>query len=279
MASVNNATGVYSTLGYNFNDPNGYVIPLSSDTQEHLHDMPPVLNSWQAQDMASSDTAGYFVNPVLSDVEIIVNSANSILELANSSVDLTDLLEIANGLFNNASSFLAHTNRLSGITPWTGEDQINPYYEYAMALGKNAMYITNQTDGIINNSPILGSFTSILVGPQIKENANTILIDYNLVNNSITVGTSGSGTEEDPIVTTNTSNLTPTQILQISNDMSNTTSFLVTRQNGDITYFSNLKSLINNYNKVKQFSNMGETQIYLINNFIGTPKLISRINS
>jgi hypothetical protein len=29
---------------------------------------------------------------------------------------------------------------------------------------------------------------------------------------------------------------------------------------------------------MKKFSNMGETQTYLINNFIGTPQLVSKIN-
>ena len=33
MASVNNATGVYATLGYSFNDPNGDIEILSTDAQ------------------------------------------------------------------------------------------------------------------------------------------------------------------------------------------------------------------------------------------------------
>ena len=41
---------------------------------------------------------------------------------------------------------------------------------------------------------------------------------------------------------------------------------------------SNLKTLVTDYNTVRQFSQMGETQLDLVNNHIGTDKLLSRIN-
>ena len=52
MALVNNASGVYSTLGYNFSDPNGYVLNLSANSVAHLNAMPAFIESWQAEDIA-----------------------------------------------------------------------------------------------------------------------------------------------------------------------------------------------------------------------------------
>jgi hypothetical protein len=74
-------------------------------------------------------------------------------------------------------------------------------------------------------------------------------------------------------------NLTPAQDTQINNDLSNLNTLLSTRQSSDVTFFQNLEALVNNYNTTKQLTNLGDTETYLLNNFVGTPKLISRINS
>ena len=273
MATVNNATGVYTTLGYNFSDPNGDVQTLSANTQAHLNTMPAFISTWQAQDIANNAVGGYFQNPTSNSVNNIITLSNQIYILANSiagnanstftgTANLYPLIPAANTLYSTASVFLAHTNRLSGVTPYTGNDQTNPYYSNAMNFGKTALYITNQTDSITNTSPILGSFTSILVAPQVSANSNTITSDYATF-----------------VAGINNNTLSNTQVTQIVSDLTNTNSFLSTRQNGDVTYFTNLQTFVNNYNTLKQFSNMGETQNYLCNNFIGTPKLVSRINS
>jgi hypothetical protein len=172
------------------------------------------------------------------------------------------IITAANNLYNNTNSFLAHTNRISGVTPFVGQDVENPYYDTAMGLGKTALYITNQTDNITNTSPILGSFTSILIGPQVGS------ANVTLANNLVTL-TNG--------VTAN--NLTEAQISQILSDISNTNILLITRQNADVTYYTNLRSFVDKYNQVKKFSNMGETETYLVNNFVGTDKIKERINS
>ena len=36
MPTVNNTTGLYTILGYNFDDPNGYVQVMSADTESHM---------------------------------------------------------------------------------------------------------------------------------------------------------------------------------------------------------------------------------------------------
>jgi nitrogen fixation/metabolism regulation signal transduction histidine kinase len=274
MALVNNATGVYTTLGYNFSDPNGYVQNLSTDTQTHLNAMPAFIQAWQAQDIANNTVNGYFQNPVANVVQSIWNTANSIISLTALTPELnTSIYVTAASLYVTSNNFMNHTNRLSNITTYNGQDITNPYYDTAMSAGRSVLYITNQTDAVINTSPILGSFTSILIGPQISANANTISPYVTTINTSITITTDGGGN------TTYSSNLTNTQITSINNGLSNVNNYLSSRQSSDVTFYNNLQSLLNNYNTLKQFSNMGDTQLYLLNNFIGTPKLVSRINS
>jgi len=267
MALVNNATGVYATLGYNFNDPNSDVINLSANTVAHLNSMPAFIETWQAQDIANNTVSGYYQNPVASNTSSIITISQTMITVANTGASQNiancDLIiTAANNLYNNTNSFLAHTNRISGVTPFVGQDVENPYYDTAMGLGKTALYITNQTDNITNTSPILGSFTSILIGPQVGS------ANVTLANNLVTL-TNG--------VTAN--NLTQAQISQILSDISNTNTLLITRQNADVTYYTNLRSFVDKYNSVKKFSNMGETETYLVNNFVGTDKIKERINS
>ena len=267
MASVNNSTGVYATLGYNFSDPNGDILTLSANTVAHLNSMPAFIDSWQAQDIANNTVGGYYQNPVASNTSSIMTISQTMKIVANTGASQNiancDLIiTAANGLYNTATSFLAHTNRISGVTPFVGQDVENPYYDTAMGLGKTALYITNQTDNITNTSPILGSFTSILIGPQMSS------ANVTLANNLVTL-TNG--------VTAN--NLTQPQITQILADISSANTLLFSQQAADVTYYTNLRTFVDKYNSVKKFTNMGETETYLVNNFVGTDKIKERINS
>ena len=275
MAQVNNATGLYATLGYNFNDPNGQVQQFSANTQAVMTQFPPLIKSWQAQDIANNSVGNYFQNPVSTSVNSIITVSNQIYILANSvygnanstysqTADLSPLIPIANALTITASSFLVHTNKVSGVTSINGstDANINPYYQTAVSYGKQVVYLTNQTDGVVNNSPIMGCMTSILIGPQVSANSNTLSADYITLTNGISGNT-----------------LSNAQVTQITTDLTNLNTLLSTRQTSDVTFFGKLQTLVNNYNTTKQFASMGETETYLCNNLIGTPKLVSRINS
>jgi len=263
MAQVNNATGVYATLGYNFDDPNGDVQEFSANTQGVMNQFPPLIQSWQAQDIAQNNVSGYFQNPVSNVVNTIITVSQDMFTAANSA----NIFTIANNasiLTSAATSFLTHTNKVSGVTSIVGatDTNVNPYYRTAVNYGKQAIYLTNQTDGVVNNSPIIGCMTSILVKPQISSRANTLSNNLIILNAAITAN-----------------NLTPTQETQINNDLANLNNFLVTRQTSDVTFFGNIISFVSKYNDTQQFALMGETETYLCNNLIGTPKLVSRINS
>jgi hypothetical protein len=111
----------------------------------------------------------------------------------------------------------------------------------------------------------MGSFTSILVGPQIYANANTTVADSITLNQVIAGNVSNTATN--------------TQIAQIQTDLANINSHLSGRKSNDYTFYTNLKAFTDNYNTVKQFSNMGETQQDLIQNYIGSDKLLTRLNA
>jgi len=269
MATVNNATGLYTILGYNFDDPNGYVQVMNANTQSHMNSMPAFITEWQATDIKNSDVGGYYYNSVAAVTQSIANIANSIITLTANVSNLnatSSIYEAAITLVATANTFLVHTNRLSNIEPFTGLVEDQPFYLTALNYGRMALYITNQTDAIINTSPIMGSFTSLLVTPQISANANTINTYISLISASI-----------DPIA--NTSNLSNSQITQIYSGLANTNNLMGGRRNADVTYYNNLKNFVNNYNTVKTIGNMSETEKYLATNFIGTEKLITRINS
>lgn len=263
-------SGLFHTFGYSFDDPNGNIKELSTDTIDHLSTMPPFITPWQAEDIANDDFDGYYQNPMQSIIMLIWQNANSIYLAANTGggvINMANVRTSASQLISNAQSFLFHTNRLSGITEYDGTDSINPYMQQAMSYGRTAMYITYQTDGVTNNAPILGSFTSLMVEPQFIANNDILLTYVTQVQGSINVSAN-----------TYYSNLTGTQISTIDTHINNMKNFIISRQQGDVNYYNNLKHFIDGYNKTKKLNNMGETEKYLIQNFIGTDKAKTRIS-
>jgi len=196
-------------------------------------------------------------------------------ELANTGNGVLNLVTVRNSatqLRSNAQEFLSHTSRLSGLTPYVGTDDINPYLDMAMSFGRTAMYITQQTDGITNNAPIMGSFTSLMIEPQLIANNNTLLTYKNQIQGSINVSF-------DIVLQENVhnSNLTNQQITTINTHINNLNNYMQTRRIADINFYNNVKYFIEGYNKTKKLNNMGETEKYLIMNLIGTEKAKTRI--
>jgi hypothetical protein len=265
MATVNNATGVFATLGYNFDDPNGQITTLSTDAQAHLNSMPPFITTWQAQDIRNNDVGGYYQNPVISQLTNIKNTVLLILQKSGAN-GLSNIRSSSADFANTANAFIEHTNRLSGVTPFTGSDQVNPYLDQAVIAGKTALYVTNQTDSIKNTAPILGSFTSLMIGPQLQANADVIS----------TYPTEIQAGIDNPYTTNSV--LIPSRVQAMNSYIQSANTFLTNRMNSDINYYGNLKTFVDKYNTTKKFTKLGETEQYLYINFIGTDKLKSRIS-
>jgi hypothetical protein len=277
-------------LGYNFDDPNNDILELSANTIAHLESMPPFVVDWQSGDMANNDVDGYFENRVGPIANSIFAAANSVISdctnangLQGSTITITNLFaDIATSNIRTVcTSYSNHTDRLSGVTNYsdyitdtgTAISATKPFLRTAISLGKMASYITYQTDAITNSAPILGSFTSLFIGPQINV-SNTIIQTYpNLVNNSISLSYDVNGN----LIAT--SNMTLDQVTAIKEQFANTGGFMNARVFHDETVFTNTKIFVRELSTVRQFTSMGETETYLANNYIGSDKLVSRINS
>ena len=289
MTTIANSAGVFARLGYNFDDPNETIQVFSDKTKAQLNAVPALLDSWAGKDLATSNVSGYYKNPLATDVQTISNSANSIVSLVTAANGLLGLTGTITTLFANIAntnlatvcqSYKLHTDRLSGVRNFDDDVGANtsaiytsPYKDPAIGYGKSAMYIVNQTDGIVNTAPILGSFTSLFVGPQINANSSIISTYYNIINYSITVTTDGGGN------TVHTSNLSLSVVTTIDSQLANTTIFLANRENHDKNYYANLKAVSEDYQELRKLQNLGESESTLIEDFIGTDKLLSRLNA
>jgi hypothetical protein len=292
MTTIANSAGVFARLGYNFDNPNGTIQNLSSETQAQLNAVPALFSSWAGEDLATSNVSSYYKNPVATDVQSISDSANLIVSLVTAANGLQGSTGTITTLFANIAntnlatvcqSYKLHTDRLSGVRNYDDDVGANtsaiytsPYKDPAIGYGKSAMYIVNQTDGIINTAPILGSFTSLFVGPQINANTTIIATYYNIINNSITISQDISGAYSNTVYT---SNLSLSVVTTIDNQLANTTIFLANRENHDKNYYANLKAVAEDYQELRKLQNLGESESTLIQDYVGTDKLLSRLNA
>jgi hypothetical protein len=282
-------TTLFSRLNYTFTDPNSVISPLSNNVKRTLDGMPKMLEPWQAEDLATSNTGGYFVNPCANITTNIWTTSNTLVSVANNvqgSGNLTGLWTqihttlsyISNSSTGNtqAGDFLAHTNRISGVTSIdVSADQgvANlPHYETATQTGKALISLIYQTDGISNNAPIMGNFTSLFVANDLIVIYNTMSTYANIVNNSIT-------TTIDPMtfLPINTSNLTYSVVNSIATTANSANSIFYERRVHDEQFYKNSTDVLNDYKKVRGIGNSGQSENYLIENFIGSNKLLSRL--
>jgi hypothetical protein len=277
-------SGVYAMLGFPTNDPvsQSGIENLSPKVQTQIEMMPPLLTSWQEADLISNETETYFKNPCANSTQIIWNASNSVNYLSTVSFanvaagTLYTYIQNKNALIssNLANSFMIHTNRMSNVTP-LDIDVEKPHYESAIGYGKIIMYITSQTDNIQNNSPMMGSFTSIFFANNLTTYATNYQANVQIFLNTITANTI-TDPETGGTTTTYSSNLTLSQAKSFANSV-NSVILMETYRSQDNTFFQNSKTVVDRYNKVSQFNKIGQTEQYLINNFIGTPQLSANI--
>jgi hypothetical protein len=282
---------IFQRLGYNFNDPDEIVGNLSSSAITYLDTFPPIINDWQKGDLANNEVDLYFKNPLANIVYVIRNTSNTLITLlsANTSTNtnvVTGTTTTINTIFVNANTnllniatntsglFLIHTDRMSGLSSSNANNSNHPTYQTALGIGKVLLILTHQTDSINNSAPVLGSFTSLFVANTLGNLSNSLNTYYDLINNSITV--TGSGTQADPFV--RNSNLTLSTAQSIENTIIDIQTTMNTRREHDINFFANSQNVFADLSLLNQFSQTGEVSKMLINDFIGTPKLISRIN-
>jgi hypothetical protein len=275
---------LFQKLGYSYSDPHGDVTSLSDDTIQHLEALPPIIEDWQTQDISDSNVGGYNQNPLGTISTSIATSANAILNVASTieictnagvSAVMANIANSANNLITTANNFKDHTDRVSGVTSYadyiteagSAIASTKPFKDTIKGYSKLLMYVIYQTDGISNTSIMYGAQTSLFTGPEMNVYYTALSTYANIINSSISY---------TPNVT---SNLTSTQANTIYAMIANTASFIDTRRTHDETFFTNMKTMVSDYQKTRQFSNMGESETDLVNNYTGSSKILTRINS
>jgi len=273
---------LFQNLGYNYSDPHGDITEFSADTVEHIEALPPIIEDWQTEDIATSNVGGYLQNPLGTISTSIATSANAIMNVVNTISTYTNIgvanvmvhvANSSNNLITAATNFKDHTDRVSGAISYNDAVTANPadttiistkpFKDMIKGFSKLLVYVIYQTDGISNTSIMYGSQTSLFTGPEMNVYYNTISTYANTINSSISVGTS---------------NLTLTQANTINTTINEAITFVDTRRTHDETFFINMKTMLSDYQKTRQFSNMGGSETDLVNNYIGTQKLLTRIN-
>lgn len=265
--------GIFDRLNFPASMANN-TITFSENTQRSLDNLPPILTTWQMEDIANSNTFSYFVNPVAnvtSDIQTLIIQISAAANTANDGT-LATIEANANSSNIYVSNFLAHTNRISGVTPFdsnTAGEQLplQPYYNDCIGMGKALTYLIYQSDGISNNAVIMGNFGSLYTGNTMTYHKNTLANDLILVQNSI---------EPIPSSSLWTSNLTPSEIAQITSNIQAMNAFVIASRTQDVDFYYNSRAVLDDYNSVKGFTKPGDSEKFLYEK-IASDKLKERI--
>lgn len=287
---------VYGRLGFNASNPvaNSMVQPLDPDLLTQMKFIPPWMNDWQTKDVAEANTDGYFQNPMattLSNVRVVantmMNTVSNNISITGSTGTITALL--ANTMTNAKSIGYSNTqlsitseydncvyitNRLSNVVDMDANMSV-PHYQTATGYGTLLSYLTNQTDGIQNNSPVIGCFTSLYtqntLDPLVANTTPLLVILKNSITHSVILTPTYSESYS--------SNISLANAQSLDNNMAAIFNTMYVSRTSDTTFFQNSQAVVNDYNHVSQFTNMGQSQSQLIQERIGSPKLLSRLNA
>lgn len=296
--------GIFDRLQYDYEGTG--ILNLSSNVISFMNTVPSLLEPWQMNDMENNDVGGYHTNPVSGITQTIRNTCNSLVILLSSSSAnisgnivntsavqgttgaITTLFTTMNTTASNIGGtngglFIQHTNRVSGVTPFgaspeTGQDtSLLPHYQTALGTGQIIMYLTQQSDNIGNNSPIMGSFTSLLIEEDLDSLQLEISTYETTINNSISISSFDDGNGN--VTITRTSNLSYGVVSNMCNNVILIDTTLAYRRVHDERFYQNSRTLAEEYATLTQYSEMGDTANNLCQNYVGSTKLLSRINS
>jgi len=273
----------FGRLNYNFDDTKyGSSIYLTTDTKEYLNTYPLEIKTWQKNDIANGNiqNSNYFKNPlstICDQLSANVNTFSSlistIINYDNVSVNIAALSAATTNLNIEIINFKSHTSNVSGLTKSTSSvDETNktvteyPDYQKATGIGQQLLQIVNATDSVQNSSPVLGSMTSLFIGSELSSNLTTIQTDITTVNNSIRLFSGDL-----------VSNISNSTVNTIISHFQSANTILGTRRDHDWNFYRNAISLVNDFNQVNGLGHLGNTQIYLVNNLIGTNSYITNI--
>lgn len=282
-------TSLFDRLQFNFDQTKfGTNLDLSEESLNTLESMATdiELSDWQLNDMANNNVVNtnYFINPIANVCNSISanvsNLISSIYTIPSPDVNVLALLNSSLNCIIQLDRFKSHTDNISGISETTGSQEI-PTYSTAIDTGQVLLTILNKTDGFANSLPAMGSFTSLFILDELMSNNITIgeSCEYFIAGAngfiSLTPTTSDSTTitSDSSTITSDAGGLSVVEINTLKNEIDNFNTFLYDRWTHDWTFYESSNKLIDDYTKVTNLSNIGTTQKYLIDNYIGTEKI------
>lgn len=262
-------SSIFERLGFNF-DTNkfGDGQYLTPQAKAYLNAAPIDLAQWQQDDIANSDVAltKYYKNPLANDCTLLIANTSAIINFIETHEFDSDsgsansiLLITAQNLANELGEFVSHTNNVSGISTMTSNTDTIPSLDSATSIGNFLLRVVSVSDKIQNTTPLLGSMTCLFIGEEVNSNVYTVNTNLTTLNNS----DNGSGV----------SNVTQAQVLTINTNLENLNNYMYYRRTSDWNFFTNATSIVLDTVTVSVFNNLGNTQLYLINNLIGTETL------
>jgi hypothetical protein len=252
---------------------------LSPEAKNSLNVFPSDVVQWQTQEIANGaiSPSNYFKNPVQGVCSSITSNTNSIItfctnDVANTfpdtSLQARNLANTANSLLIQVLDFKSHTDNMSrlGSTTISTEFLVDspniPNYQMAMAQGVELTRLLYSTESVQNTDAILGCFTSIFVNSELSANSQ------NIGNAYISLTNSYNGL---------TSNITNSALVSIISTLEQANSLMLTRRTSDWNFYKKQRQVLNDYRFVTQFNNSGNTDNYLIQNYIGTDFLKNKL--
>ena len=265
-------SSIYSTLNFNFDTSKfGSAFYLSPQAEAYLNAAPLVISDWQKNDIANGNInmSNYYKNPATNACSYLLSNTNTMLawsplsDIANNftyaSEGATRLKANLTNLVVEINAFKAHTDNVSGVHTMTSNTDTIPSLDYASSVGNQLLRLLNSTDNVSNTVPLLGNMTSLFIVDDLIANTITISTDSQTMNSTTTLGVSN--------ISNTTMNLIVSHIETIN-------TYISLRRTSDWAFYKQSVQILNDYNKVSKFDNMGNTQSYLVNNLIGTDRLI-----
>lgn len=288
MAGAN----VFNRLSFNFDTSKfGDAIFLTESTKDFLNTQPISLETWQKNDLANGtiNTTDFYKNPLIEVCGILKQNTSNLLGIM-SSIDVFTIPSAGSIILNarnKASNLIieidnlkSHTDNVSGVlaseatVPEDGSPVIEyPDYDKAIQLGQDLLMLLNTTDGIQDSTPVLGSMTSLFIEDEMRANSIIIMNDFPTVNITLSTDLDANG---NVVIVSNITSVIAQNIF----DHVNTAHVMVnTRREHDFNFYRQGLTLLEDYSRIDKLENVGNTQIYLIQNLIGTDAYIEKISS
>jgi len=257
---------IFDSLKLNFDTTKfGNALDPLNNLEERNLQMPAPLKKWQYDAIANNQTSKslYMKNPLANTINEIISYANNMYVLCNTYTILANANTSAASLVNTSIDFLSHTNRISGLEQST--NNALPDFYTATGFGSVVFRVVNKYEGVGNNTPILGSMTSLFIEDD--------LVKYSILLQAASIDLRNSLVGSGFPTVTYSSNLSAQRIGDILDTINVANNLMSTRMSHDINFFGNIRSISNGISDMARFSGFTDLTAHLVDNYVGTDTL------